>query len=177
MTTTSSLEVSGALILSYLASLVNLKILAGEEMTRQLGTYKVEEWYPLSEYLALFRIIEEKFQDAAPIKERVGTESMNIWYEHGPGSTIITRGVDFLHFQTGSEGYHSVVRGDAGEKGHFQLQSVDEQKGTAVVVSSTPLDRDMERGVLLGGLKLRGDLDYVEVTNDEDPDVFKIEFH
>jgi hypothetical protein len=177
MTTSSSLEVSGALVLSYLASLVNLKILAGDHISQHLSTYKVGEWYPLSEYLSLFKVIEEKFQDTAPIKESVGAESMRIWYDQGPGREIITKGVDFLRFQTSSEGYHSVVRGDVEEKGNFQLQSIDEDRGTAVVVSSTPLDRDMERGVLLGGLNLCGDLDYVEVNNDENPNVFKIEFH
>lgn len=35
----------------------------------------------------------------------------------------------------------------------------------------------MERGVLIGGMKLAGDLVYVDVDNSGDPSVYEIRFH
>jgi hypothetical protein len=35
----------------------------------------------------------------------------------------------------------------------------------------------MERGVLLGGLALAGDLSFIDVTNAEDRSLYEIEFH
>ena len=93
-----------------------------------------------------------------------------------PGKQLIKRGVDFLHFQTSSEGYYSVIRGNPDKIGDFSLLRVDEKGGTAVVRSTTHLNRDMERGVLIGGLRAPEDLLYISVDNSEDKDVFQVRF-
>ncbi len=171
----STIEVTGAMILSFLNALVNLKIYAGEKLADDFELYKPDKWYPLIKFQELFGIIDRNFENPVPIKEQLGVESMNIWYNQGPGKDIIKRSVDFLHFQTSSEGYYSVIRGDG--RGDFVLESIDEKKGKAVIVSSTPFSRDMERGVLLGGINLMEDLNYVDVNNNEDSNRFIIEFH
>jgi hypothetical protein len=102
---------------------------------------------------------------------------MKLWYDRGPGRSVVERGIDFLHHQTGSQGYHGVTRGPAEQVGAFSLTALDEERGTARVSSTTPFDRTMERGVLLGGLRLAGDLVYVDVENHTDPSVFEIRFH
>ena len=52
---------------------------------------------------------------------RAGIEMMSIWYNPGPGKQIIKRGVDFLYFQSGSQGYASVVKGPKDQVGSFTL--------------------------------------------------------
>jgi hypothetical protein len=88
----------------------------------------------------------------------------------------VKRAVDFLHYQTGSNGYHSVVRGPADKVGAFALESLDEAAGRAIVRSTTVFDRTIERGVLIGGLETAGDLAFVEVDNSTDPSVYRIRF-
>jgi len=102
--------------------------------------------------LNILNIVKEKYSDSAPIFEQIGIEMMNLWFSYGPGKKIIKRGIDFLRFQTSSEGYYSVIRGKPDQSGEFSLLSLDEEKGTAVVRRTTHFNRDMERGVLIGGL-------------------------
>jgi hypothetical protein len=169
-------EVSGVFLLSFARACINLHVVAGEDLA-SITSVDPMSWVPVDRFLAIMKMIETRYRDFEPIKERLGAEMMKIWFEHGPGKSIVKQGVDFLHHQTGSNGYHSVVRGPADRIGAFVLESVDAERGTARVRSTTPFDRTMERGVLLGGLGLAGDLAYVDVSNARDPSVFEIEFH
>ena len=45
-----------------------------------------------------------------------------------------------------------------------------------MVRTTTPFNRKMECGVLVGGILAPGDVDYVDVTN-EDADHIVVEFH
>ena len=69
------------------------------------------------------------------------------------------------------------MRGPTEDIGSFALAALDEKAGRARVRSTSPFDRTMERGILLGGMKLTEDLLYVDVDNSADPSVFHIEFH
>jgi hypothetical protein len=169
-------EVLGVFLQSFAGACVNLNILAGGEAER-LVQVDPNAWYPAERFLAAMKTIDSRFDDAEPIKERLGAEMMRLWYEHGPGRSIVSRGVDFLRHQTGSQGYHGVTRGPATLVGNFSLAAIDAERGTARVVSTTPFDRTMERGVLLGGIRLAGDLVYVDVDNGADASVFEINFH
>ena len=104
-------------------------------------------------------------------------EMMSNWYHYGPGKEIVKTGVDFLRFQSGAQGYASVVKGPREHVGAFELVELDEANGTALVHSTTPLSRDSERGVIIGGMLAPGDIDYIDVTNTDDPDYFHVEFH
>ena len=117
------------------------------------------------------------YENPKPILEKVGAEMMFSWYSLGPGKEIIKRGVDFLHFQSGSEGYASVVRGPEEGVGSFKLMEIDEKEGNALIYSTTPFDKNLERGVIIGGMSAPGDLSYINVDNDEDAQRFRIEFH
>ena len=156
----SKTQILGALPLSFGHACVNSKFLIAEE-AHFLGQIKADEWYPLENVLNILNIIREKYSDPAPIFEQIGIDMMNLWYAKGPGKKIIKRGVDFLHFQTSSEGYYSVIRGNPDQIGDFSLLDLDEEKGSAVVRSTTPFNRNMERGVLIGGLSTPKDLLYI----------------
>jgi hypothetical protein len=103
-------------------------------------------------------------------------EMMLGWYHYGPSKEIIERGVDFLRFQTGSQGYASVVKGPEKLVGSFNLEYLDEEAGRAKITSTTPFNKDQERGVIIGGMTAPGDLDYIDVKNEKNPQVFEIEF-
>ena len=56
-------------------------------------------------------------------------------------------------------------------------QAGGKQKGgKALIHSATPFNKDLERGVIIGGMSAPADLDYVDVNNGEDEHYFKIEF-
>jgi len=168
-------QVLGALFLSFGQACINYKFLIAEE-TYFLEQIRADEWYPLNSFNAILNKIKTKFTDPAPILEQIGIDMMNLWYSQGPGKHIIKRGIDFLHFQTSSEGYYSVIRGEPDQIGEFSLLSLDEENGTAIVRSTTHFNRDMERGVLIGGLGTAKDLIYIHVNNSENEDLFQIRF-
>ena len=171
------LEVFGVLIQGYAQACLNLNIVAGKRATDFINNIDIMKWYPLEKWTELEKMVIASYKNYDPILLRVGIEMMNGWYHFGPGKDIIKRGVDFLHFQTGSQGYVSVVKGSKEEVGDFHLESIDEKKGKAVVYSTTPFNRKMECGVLIGGMLAPGDLDYVDVINDNNPDYLEVEFH
>ncbi len=168
-------QILGVIPLSFGQACVNFKFLIAEE-TGFLEQIRADQWYPMEKILKNLNIVKKKYSDPAPILEQIGIEMMNLWYSQGPGKQIIKNGVDFLHFQTSSEGYYSLIKGKTDEIGDFSLLSLDEENGTATVRSTTPFSRDMERGVLIGGLGTTKDLLYVNVDNSENEDIFQIRF-
>jgi hypothetical protein len=170
------IELLGVFLQSLAAACVNLQIVAQEQAATILST-QPQCWYPAAHYIDFLQTLSKRYAHFEPIKERIGAEMMRLWYQHGPGQQIIHRGVDFLRYQTSSEGYHSVVRGPAKDIGAFSLEEIDEAAGRARVRSTSPFDRTMEKGILLGGMSLTQDLIYVDVDNSVDPSLFLIEFH
>jgi hypothetical protein len=173
----SELMVFGALVAGYAQACVNLNIVAGQRAMGLVSQLDVNAWYPLSRWRELESVVVGSYKNAGPIMVKVGIEMMTGWYHYGPGRALIRRGVDFLTFQTGSNGFTSVVRGPQAQVGAFELVSCDPGAGRAVIRSTTPFNRKMECGVLVGGLLAPGDIDYVDVTNDGDPDLLRVEFH
>lgn len=172
-----TLEVFGALLDGYAKACLNLNIVAGRDAMALTHGIEVMQWYPFQHIRDIEAIVIRSYDSVSPIMERVGMEMMYGWYFYGPGKSIVNTGVGFLHYQSGSEGYASVVKGSREEVGAFTLVDLDQAKGRALLHSTTPLNRDMERGVLIGGMSAPGDLDYIDVNNDKDPDYFEIEFH
>lgn len=173
----SSLEVFGALLHGYAQACLNLNIVAGNNATALTSDIEVMHWYPFDRLKKIEEIVLKTYRNSEPIMERVGEEMMKSWYNYGPGKQIIKNGLDFIYYQSGSQGYASVVKGPDNMVGNFKLEEIDLEKGTAIIHSTTPLDRNMEKGVIVGGMNAPGDLIFVDVNNDEDKDYFKIEFH
>lgn len=170
----NEVHIHGTLLLSLEQACINLKFYIDAEMRRFLDQVRPDAWYPFSHFAGVMNIVSSRYAQPAPIAEQIGVEMMRSWYHHGPGREIIKRGIDFLHFQTSSQGYTSVMQGPAELMGDFTLESLDDEGGTAVVVSSTPFDKNLERGILLGGLGLPGDLVYINVDNSSDPQRYEI---
>lgn len=177
MTDETEPMVHGTLMAGFAQACLNLNIVAGRAVAETLDDLDVFRWYPLARWLALEQTIGSTYVSVDPIRLKLGIEMMTLWYHMGPGKDVIRRGVDFLHFQTGSTGIVSVIRGPRGLVGSFVLREFDAAAGRAVVHSTTPFNREIESGVLIGGLLAPGDIDYVDVRNDGDPDLLVVEFH
>lgn len=168
------IELSGFFLLSFSRACVNLNAIIGDEMEKLVQGVDPQNWLPANSFLAALDLIADRYPQFEPILERIGMEMMRLWYEFGPGRSIVKKAIDFLHFQTGSGGYASVVRGPAEGVGRFSLESIDPESGMAIVYSTTPFERAMERGILLGGLQLAGDAIYVDIDNSKDENRFLV---
>ena len=173
----NKLEVFGATIEGFAQACINLNIVASSDTKNLTKDVEVNKWYPFKILRDLEVIVIKNYENYKSILERVGTEMMLAWFNFGPGKQIINRGVDFLHFQSGSQGYASVVKGPEELVGSFKLVKVEEKLGIALIHSTTPFNKNIERGVIIGGMSAPGDLDYIDVNNDEDEHYFNIEFH
>lgn len=171
------LVVMGATLQGFAQACVNLNIIAGSEATVALRDIQVMEFYPFERLRKLEETVVHAYDDSGPILERVGVEMMMGWYHHGPGREIVKSGVDFLRFQSGSQGYASVVQGPQELVGFFDLVNIGESEGNARIHSTTPFEKNLERGVIIGGMTAPGDLAYVDVNNSDDSSFFNIEFH
>ena len=171
------LEVFGATILGFARACIHLNIVAGSKANNLIKDIEVNKWYPFEILRDLERIVIASYDNVEPILERVGMEMMQAWYNFGPGKQIIDGGVDFLRFQSSSQGYASVVKGPEELVGSFELRKLEENLGKALIHSTTPFNKNLERGVIIGGMSAPGDLDYIDVNNDEDEHFFNIEFY
>ncbi len=171
------LLVHGSLMMGYAQACQSLKIVIGRDARRYIDGLEINRWYPLSAWRSLEELVVRHYAAVGPILVKVGMEMMKGWYHLGPGRELITRGQDFLHFQTGGGGFRSVVKGPPERVGTFELAYFDPKRGRAVVRSTTPFQRQMECGVLIGGMLAPGDIDYVDVVNDQGSNLLEVEFH
>lgn len=106
---------------------------------------------------------------AGAILFRAGIHFMRLWYDHGPGKTMVHSGRDWLFANQYSGGYNSVVRGGPKEEiGWCVLQEIDEDAGIAVYENVMTLSPEYIRGVFYGGCLLFDDMDYIEVSIDSE---------
>ena len=173
----NTVEIFGATIQGFIQACINLKIVAGLKTERLFDGVEVMQWYPLQRLIDLEKAVLLNYKNTEPILERVGMAMMDNWYNYGPGKGIIKRGIEFLYYQSGSQGYNSVVKGPEHVIGRFNLLEIDEKKGAALIHSTTPFNKDLERGIIIGGMSAPGDLDYIDVNNRESNNFFEIEFH
>lgn len=174
---TKELKVLGATIHGFAQACINLNIVVSAEASSLIKDIYITEWYPFELLRDIEKRVIQSYVNVGPIMERVGMEMMFSWYNFGPGRQIVKRGIDFLIFQTGSQGYASVVEGPERIVGSFDLIKLDEEEGKALIHSTTPFNKDLERGVIIGGMSAPDDLDYIDVNNKEDERLFKIEFY
>jgi PAS domain S-box-containing protein len=171
-----NLQVAGVILDGFLKASIKLNIIAATQAAT-IENIDPVQWYPLQRLLDLQQFVQDNYKQAGPIFEKIGQSMITTWYHLGPGKELIRTGADFLHFQSGSRGYRSVVAGPEDFVGDFSLIEIDEIKGLAKIHSTTPFNRDLEKGLILGGMSAPGDLDYVQVSNGEDQDHFVIRFH
>lgn len=162
-------EVSGAFLLGLVGSFQNLSTLPQGGMNLRLDEIDPTHWYPHSLLIDALHSIENTFL-SENILFRAGSNFLRIWYENGPGKTLIHSGLDWLHANDTSGGYNSVVRGGSKDEiGWCLLQFIDEEAGIAVFENVMPLSPDYVKGVFYGGCILFDDMEYVEVEATTEP--------
>lgn len=169
-------EIQGSLLLGMAQACLTLNIVAEREFEDLLRDVVPTGWYTVSRLQSFETIIRSYYDNPAVVLEQAGINFVTTWYQQAGGKEIVRSGLEFLQLQAGSRGYASVVRGDQAAVGCFDLLEVNESTGRAVIASTTPFSRDFERGVLLGGMRAPGDLDYVRVTPEADGRRFSILF-
>lgn len=174
---TDDVQVFGALMVGFAQACMNLNIVAGKSANDLIRGLEIPRWYPFAQLRKLESTVMSSYKNSGPILTKVGMVMMHNWYHYGPGKEVLRGGASFLHFQTGSGGYASVINGPTEQIGTFDLEFFDRRRGRAVIVTTTPFNKHLERGILIGGLSAPGDLDYVDVVMGEDPQMLHCEFH
>ncbi len=174
-------EVAGSFLLGISQSFANLNIFTKDILEDSVKTIDPVKWYPYSKLIELLNYVKSNFHnESKSILFRAGINFINLWYEYGPGKEMIFSGLDWLHANTESQGYNSVVRG--GEKtdiGWCNIINIDEKKGIVVYENVTPLPSDLVKGIFYGGCFLFDDMEYVYIETteekyDENPSFIKI---
>ena len=156
-------QVAGSFLLGLVQSFQNLNSLPQGGMSLGLNEIDPAQWYPYKLLLDTLHDIEKRLP-SKHILFRAGINFLRIWYENGPGKTMIHSGLDWLHANNASGGYNSVVRGgNRDEIGWCFLLSLDETIGIAVYENVMPVSPDFIKGVFYGGCILFDDMEYVEV--------------
>jgi diguanylate cyclase (GGDEF)-like protein len=156
-------EVAGSFLLGLVASFEYLNILPRDLQIEDLNP---EQWYPYSMLVEILERIEKSMPYSEIIFFYAGVHFLRIWYENGPGKTMIHSGRDWLYANQESGGYNSVVRGGKKEDiGWCHLLSIDEEMGIAVYENVMPLSPDFVRGVFYGGCVLFDDMEYIDVES------------
>ncbi|MBN2652155.1 MAG: hypothetical protein JXR63_07220 [Spirochaetales bacterium] len=157
------MEVSGITILSFKIACVNLNFFGNKDDISQTEQIDPQGWYPYQLFKNLEETIYKNFDNPAPVFEMIGEEMIKFWIENESGKSVIKSGIDYLNFQKDSNGYSNMVRGESDTCGEFKLTELDLNKGKAIIHSTTPFSRDMEKGTIYGGLTTPGDLSLVRV--------------
>jgi signal transduction histidine kinase len=167
-------EVNGALFKAFCAAGKSIHLLLQDRMSAN-ATWDIDQWYSVEAFRALLDH-SSRYSNPAAVLERLGEEMMHSWYAHGPGMSIAPTALDFIRFQSGSQGYGSVVRGESLEVGNFELLAMNPAGGMATICSSTVFPRNMELGILYGGLTACNDLLYFDIALRDDRRHFDIRF-
>ncbi len=166
--------VSGTMFQAFVNAGESLKLLIWGSPDK-VENFDPEVWYPITKFQCLLDLTS-RYKKPGRILEEFGIEMTKFWYNHGPGRDIIYNSIDFIHYQTGAGGFRSVIKGPDTLVGKFELVSLNEEKGFARVHSTTLFPREMELGILYGGLGLVDDLLFYDITFDKNNDFFDIFF-
>lgn len=171
------LKVKGSTIQSFSNICINLDYFAEPELLGYIKDVKdPNKWYPFRILKDLFNLIEEKYSNPSVFFEQIAEETMRIWFENGEGKDIIESGVDFLRYQSGSEGYWSMVKGPEDKIGRFHLKELDEKNGTAILIDTSPFHYAYTKGIISGGMKGGGDIKSVKIGYEEESKTFHVSF-
>ncbi len=163
-------EVSGSFLLGLIESFYHLRILPQGDVSLRASNIDPEKWYPYPLLISTLHRIEQAVPSSKNVFFRAGINFLRIWYEQGPGKTMIHSGLDWLYANSESQGYNSVVRGgNPDEIGWCLLHSIDEEAGIAVYENIMPLGAEFVKGIFYGGCVLFDDMDYVDVDASSEP--------
>ena len=156
-------EVAGAFLLGIAGAFYNLRLLPQGRLLNA-GAIDPEKWYPLPMLTDAFRAAKEMFPSSPNILFRVGVHFLRIWYEYGPGKTMIHSSLDWIFANSESGGYNSVVRGGSRDEiGWARILTLDLVNGVVVYEDVSPMPLEFSKGVFYGGCLIFDDLEYVSV--------------
>ena len=156
-------EVAGSFLLGLVESFHGVNSLPQGGMNLRISEIDPAQWYPHAMLIDALNDIEQALP-SQNVLFRAGVNFLRIWYEHGPGKSMIFSGLDWLRANDASGGYNSVVRGGSRDEiGWCLLDSIDLEAGIAVFENVMPLSPDFVRGVFYGGCILFDDMEYVDV--------------
>ncbi len=166
-------RIAGSLINGLLQSFQSIHALTGEDVDALIGeTIQNTDWCEFQLFEQILNKVARKHPDISGVLFRAGMEFIQGWYYFGGGKDLVNSSTDFLHIQTDNQGYQMVVQADApGAAGWVKLESLDEERGLAVIHSTVPFPPDFTYGVFVGGMQLCKDLDYVNVDIQQLPGV------
>ncbi|MBF0411837.1 MAG: hypothetical protein HQK70_03890, partial [Desulfamplus sp.] len=163
-------EVAGSFLLGLVGSFYNLSILPQGVIGLKIEEIDPCQWYPYSMLLNALHDIRHCFPNSKSVLFRAGINFLRIWYEHGPGKTMIHSGLDWLYANSEGQGYNSVVRGGSNDEiGWCRLLFIDEKAGISVHENVMALDSDFVQGLFYGGCILFNDMEYIAVDCDSQP--------
>ena len=163
-------EVAGSLLLGLVGAFYNLRILPQGGMALKMEDIDPDQWYPYAMLIDTHTAIRQNFPSSKSIFFRAGINFLHIWYEQGPGKTMIHSGMDWLYANDESQGYNSVVRGGCKDEiGWCRSLFIDEKAGIAVHENVMPMSPDFVQGLFYGGCILFNDMEYVAVDCDSQP--------
>ena len=169
-------QVRGVVFLAFTEALHNLHLLADEDMQRFIQDVHYNGWYPFTKQQQVFDLIEARYPLSGPIMEKVGMGFINTIYSFQEWRHLFDTGIGFLKTNEASKLYYNFVQGHPQDIGSFTLIDLRAAEGKAVLHSTTPFSKDMERGILLRGLQLTRSFDYIDVDNAQDERIYHIEF-
>ena len=169
-------QVRGVVFLAFTEALHNLHLLADEDMQRFIQDVHYNGWYPFAKQQQVFDLIEARYPLSGPIMEKVGMGFINTIYSFQEWRHLFDTGIGFLKTNEASKLYYNFVQGHPQDIGSFTLIDLRAAEGKAVLHSTTPFSKDMERGILLRGLQLTRSFDYIDVDNAQDERIYHIEF-
>lgn len=175
--TATAPHVRGGVVLAFAEAFCQLHLLAADDVATLLHAVHVQGWYPLATVQQLFTMVQEQYVLSPPILERVGMEFITSLARFSEWRSLFKTGLTFLQAHTEAKFYANLVQGNPRDIGALTLVQVNEAAGTAVMRSTTPFSKNLERGVLLRGLQLTHSFDHVQVENSVDEQVYHIAFY
>jgi signal transduction histidine kinase/DNA-binding response OmpR family regulator/HPt (histidine-containing phosphotransfer) domain-containing protein len=163
-------EISGTFLLGLITSFHNLNVIPHHSLAFDVESITPMDWYPYSCLIDTIKVIEETVSTSSSVLIRAGINFLNIWYEQGPGKSMIFSSMDWIRCNQESGGYNTVVRGGTKDEiGWCKILSLDERAGIVIFENVMPLMGDYLKGIFYGGCALFNDLAYVAVDTHSEP--------
>lgn len=154
--------ISGAYLIALLESFVDIKLIDQSRLPYVVESLESTGWYPYHYLLDTITLTEEILPDSNSFLFWAGTRFMELWYQNGPGKTMLFSGMDWVYGNENGEGYRSVARGAPHEIGWTRNLVVNLEEGFALVENVMPLSAEFLRGIYYGGFLIFDDMTYFD---------------
>ena len=83
------IELSGFFVLSFSRACINLNAIVGDEMASWSTGSIRRDWLPASSFRAALDLIADRYPQSSRSWSASGMEMMRLWYEFGPGRSVV----------------------------------------------------------------------------------------